>query len=68
MLAFSYYSFDTYSRWRNKPIILGFDEQLTEIYEIPLPAVILNLKSVQLCTVVYNSQYFLGDPVFKRKV
>jgi hypothetical protein len=39
MGAFTYYSFNTYIRWKNYPVILGFDEQLTDIFEIPFPAV-----------------------------
>jgi hypothetical protein len=39
MVAFSYYSLNTYDQWKAKPVILGFDEQLADIFEIPLPAV-----------------------------
>jgi hypothetical protein len=42
--AFTYYSLNTYIRWRADPIVLGFEKQLTNIFEIPLPAVRKLLK------------------------
>jgi amiloride-sensitive sodium channel len=38
-VAFVYYSFNTYIRWQDHPIILGFDEQVTDIFQIPFPAI-----------------------------
>ncbi len=39
MGSFTYYSFNTYTRWKDYPVILGFDEQMTDISEISFPAV-----------------------------
>ncbi len=46
MLAFTYYSINTYTRWKDKPVVLGFDEQLTDIFDIPFPAITIcsNIK------------------------
>jgi hypothetical protein len=39
LLAFTYYSLSQYLRWKSTPIVLGFDESLVDVFEIPLPAV-----------------------------
>jgi hypothetical protein len=39
MGSFTYYSFNTYTRWKNYPVVLGFDEKMADISEIPFPAV-----------------------------
>jgi hypothetical protein len=39
LLAFTYYSLSQYLRWQSTPIVLGFDESLVDVFEIPLPAV-----------------------------
>jgi hypothetical protein len=39
MGSFTYYSFNAYTRWKDYPVVLGFDEQMEDIFEIPLPAV-----------------------------
>jgi hypothetical protein len=41
--AFSYYSFSSYARWCEEPIVINLDEKLAKIYEIPFPAVILTV-------------------------
>jgi hypothetical protein len=37
--AFTYYCLNAYIQWRHDPVILRFDQQPTNIFEIPLPAV-----------------------------
>jgi hypothetical protein len=39
MGSFTYYSFNAYIRWKEYPVVLGFDEQMADIFEIPFPAV-----------------------------
>jgi hypothetical protein len=39
MGSFTYYSINTYIRWKEYPVVLGFDEQMADISEIPFPAV-----------------------------
>jgi hypothetical protein len=39
MGSFTYYSFNTYIRWKDLPVVLGFDEQMIDVFEIPFPAV-----------------------------
>jgi amiloride-sensitive sodium channel len=38
-MALSYYSLETYIRWQERPVILGFDQQQTSVFEIPFPSV-----------------------------
>jgi amiloride-sensitive sodium channel len=39
MLAFAYYTSNTYLRWQKSPVILEFDQVPTDIFEIPFPAI-----------------------------
>jgi hypothetical protein len=64
LTAFSYYSFKTYMKWYDNPIILEMDEQLTKIYEIPFPAVSRNLLS---CAYHSNSSVFRDAQLFFAK-
>jgi hypothetical protein len=57
MGSFTYYSFDAYIRWKDYPVVLGFDEQMADIFEIPFPAV--NSRSfVQVPSVTSNFTIF----------
>ncbi len=38
-LTLFYYTFNTYTRWLERPVILEFDEVPTDVFEIPFPAV-----------------------------